>query len=161
MEEMNPTDFNGPIPGESLTHEFGSSPDERPPEITDPAEAYESVVNRISSPEVFERISVASELGIPVELTVRAMVFAGWAGGKYSIDTMYLIYGPVFEITMAMLDSKGIDYLPLAKRKEDESLEKAYDVLAQIKGLDKAPEESVDEPEETEEPSGGLMRRPE
>ena len=165
MEDKNTPDFNGPIPGSSLTNELGSTPDERPPEFADPSDAYEDMASRIATPDVFERISVASELGIPVELTVRSMVFSGWANGRYSADTMYLIYGPLFELTMAMLDEKGISYLPLAKRKEDKEYNKALDLLSEIKGIKEKTEEVEAEVEEEPEeetkdvPTGGLMGR--
>jgi hypothetical protein len=64
---MQPNDqsFNGPIPGASLTRELGSQPDERPPMYVDPTEAYDFLVDRIANPDVFKRIAVAAELGVP------------------------------------------------------------------------------------------------
>ena len=123
MEDKDLVMFDGPIPGSSLTTELGSEPHERPP----------------------ERIAVAAELGTPVELIARAMVFSGWANGKYSFDVQYLIYGPFFELLMKMLDSAGIEYVPLAKRKEDQSLAKA------LKQLDKQREKIKELTGETEE----------
>jgi|DEB0MinimDraft_4_1074332.scaffolds.fasta_scaffold42196_3 hypothetical protein len=178
MEEMITTQFNGPIPGSSLTNELGNNPTERPPKFVDPEEAYEDTANRLTSPEVFERVSVASELGIPVELTVRSIVFSGWANGRYPVDVMYLIYGPLFELTMAMLDDKGVNYLPLAKRREDKEYVKALDLLSEIKGMQDSTDEARDKvsgEEETdtemmeieedkdtlEVPRGGLMGRAE
>ena len=83
---------------------------------------------------------------------------------------MYLIYGPIFELMMKMLDNSQIEYIPLAKRKEDTRLKEAMDLLreqeAKIKeltGETEEPEEvEEEEPSEDEEdkpsiPRGGLM----
>ena len=165
MEDKDLVMFDGPIPGSSLTTELGSEPHERPPEIADPADAYEDLARRMTIPEAFERIAVAAELGTPVELIARAMVFSGWANGKYNFDVQYLIYGPFFELLMKMLDSAGIEYVPLAKRKEDQSLAKALKQLdkqrEKIKELTGETEEEP-EPEEIEETPdvperGGIM----
>ena len=165
MEDKDLVMFDGPIPGSSLTTELGSEPHERPPEIADPADAYEDLARRMTIPEAFERIAVAAELGTPVELIARAMVFSGWANGKYNFDVQYLIYGPFFELLMKMLDSAGIEYVPLAKRKEDQSLAKPLKQLEKqrekIKELTGETEEEL-EPEEIEETSdvpkrGGIM----
>lgn len=166
MEDKDLVMFDGPIPGSSLTGELGAEAHERPPEITDPADAYEDLARRMAIPEAFERIAVAAELGTPVELVARAMVFSGWANGKYSFDVQYLIYGPFFELLMKMLDSAGIEYIAMAKRKEDTSLNKALEELQKkrdkIKELTGETDEEEEEPEELEETPdvpkrGGLM----
>ena len=177
MEENYNQDFNGPIPGASLTHELGSQPDEKPPMFADPADAYEDLATRLVSEGSMKRITIAAELGMPMELIARSLVFAGWAKGRYTIDTMYLIYGPIFEVIMGMLDAAGVEYVALAERTEDESLNKAMDMLEKRKefigeavaedleeGDDKPVEEDTEEePEEEEDeiPTGGLMGRPE
>jgi hypothetical protein len=187
---MQPNDqsFNGPIPGASLTHEPGSQPDERPPMYVDPTEAYDFLVDRIANPDVFKRIAVAAELGVPLELMVRPIVFSGWAEGYYTNDVMHLIAGPIFELTGKLLEKSGVDYIPLAPRKQDESYENLLDMLykrreALEQGLDEPDdedeqpemmqEEGVSEPteslmdqapveeEEVSAPSSGLMGRPE
>jgi len=167
MEDKDLVMFDGPIPGSSLTTELGSEPHELPPEITDPADAYEDLARRMAIPEAFERIAVAAEIGTPVELIARAMVFSGWANGKYNFDVQYLIYGPFFELLMKMLDSAGIEYIPLAKRKEDtrlntalEQLQKQRDKIKELTG--ETTEEDEEEPEELEETPdvpkrGGIM----
>ena len=177
MEENYNQDFNGPIPGASLTHELGSQPDEKPAMFPEPADAYEDIATRLMREESVKRISVAAELGVPIEILARSLVFAGWAKGKYTIDTMYLIYGPIFEVIMGMLDAAGVEYVALAERAEDQSLNKLMDMLEKRKefigeAVTEAPEEGDDEPveEDTEEepeeeedeiPTGGLMGRPE
>ena len=170
MEDNDLVMFDAPIPGSSLTTELGSEPHERPAEIADPADAYQFIADNIATEDAFERIAVAAEIGVPVELIARSIVFSAWANGKIGFDTMYLIYAPIFELMMAMLDKSNVKYIPLAKRKADKTLEEAMDLLKEreeeIKELtgetDEPEEVQEDEPSEDEEdkpsiPRGGLM----
>ena len=164
--------MNGPIPGSSLTQELGSQINERPPMYSDPAEAYEYIISGLTGEKAIERISVSAQLGIPAELIARSIVFAGWAQGYYSIDTMLLIFGNVFEVLLALLDKSGIEYQKLAPRKEDDRLEDAFKELErrekEMEEDDSEEEEtSVEEDEEEipveeeEVPTSGLMGRKE
>tara|TARA_R110000824_G_scaffold14523_2_gene61658 strand:+ start:306 stop:833 length:528 start_codon:yes stop_codon:yes gene_type:complete len=164
--------MDGPIPGSSLTQELGSQANERPPMYSDPAEAYEYIISGLTGEKAIERISVSAQLGIPAELIARSIVFAGWAQGYYSIDTMLLIFGNVFEVLLALLDKSGIEYQKLAPRKEDDRLEDAFKELErrekEMEEDDSEEEEtSVEEDEEEipveeeEVPTSGLMGRKE
>ena len=113
---------------------------------------------------------MSAQLGIPAELIARSIVFAGWAQGYYSIDTMLLIFGNVFEVLLALLDKSGVEYQKLAPRKEDDRLEDAFKELErrekEMEEDDPEEEEtSVDEEttpvEEEEVPTSGLMGRKE
>ena len=76
MEDNDLVMFDAPIPGSSLTTELGSEPHERPAEIADPADAYEFIASGIIGEEAFERVAVAAEIGVPVELIARSIVFS-------------------------------------------------------------------------------------
>ena len=166
--------FDGPIPGASLTEELGSEINERPPVYTDPDEAYEFVMNKIQSPDAFERIMISAKLDIPVELTVRAIVFSGWALGQYTHDIMLMLFPVVFDGVLDLLEEKGIDHIPLAERAEDDTLQEAMEELEKYekfkagKDVDtemaseevsEEPEEETEEEPEMEIPDTGLMGR--
>lgn len=174
--------FDGPIPGASLTDELGSKPDEKPAVYADPVDAYEYLSDSLIDDEVFQRIAVASEIGVPVELTVRALLFAGWAEGKYSLDTMFYISVPILDLVLSLLEEGGVDHVPAAARKEDKSLEKAFKILKAQKeeineslsdkdfeddemldaeDIEEEEQEEIEEEDQDEVPSGGLMGRPE
>lgn len=174
VEENNMDMFDGPIPGASLTEELGTEAHERPPVFTDPDEAYEFVMNKIQSPDAFERIMISAKLDIPVELTVRAIVFSGWALGQYTHEIMILIFGPVFDAVLDLLDEQDIKYIALAERAEDEQLEEAmqelerYEEFKSDMSVDSEeaevepeiePEEEPEEESEVEVPNTGLMGR--
>ena len=170
MDQEMMSMFDGPIPGASLTEELGSEPNERPPQYVVPDEALLYVKEQINQPEAFERIVIAAGLDIPIELVARAIVFSGWALGKYTHDISLLIFGPVFGYMLDMLNEEGIDHVPLAERADDPDLEKAMALLADYKRFKGEDEQSleedseerteeepmemeeVDEPEETEVP---------
>jgi hypothetical protein len=176
-EDMGPSpDFDGPIPGASLTGELGAETNEKPPVFTDPAEAYDNVADRMQSKEAFKRIVVAARLGVPVDIVARSLVFSGWALGQYTSDVMLLIYGPIYELMMKMLDRANVEYIPLSPDSEDDRLKEAMEELAELEELENSPikdttdeiiEETEEEPEqeleeepEMEEPEmGGLMGR--
>lgn len=174
MDQDTMSMFDGPIPGSSLTEELGSEINERPPVYTDPDEAYEFVMNKIQSPDAFERIMISAKLDIPVELTVRAIVFSGWALGQYTHDIMLMLFPVVFDGVLDLLEEKGIDHIPLAERAEDDTLEEAMEELEKYENFkagkdvdteiasEEVSEESEEEPEEEPEleiPDTGLMGR--
>jgi|15BtaG_2_1085339.scaffolds.fasta_scaffold08041_2 hypothetical protein len=139
VEEENTPEFNGPIPGASLTGELGAETHEKPPAIVDPEEAYDDLASRMSSKEAFKRVAVAAKLGIPVELIARSLVFSGWAMGQYTQDVMLLIYTPVFSLMMKMLDHANVEYVPLAEDAKDVRLEDAMKELSELENLSEDP----------------------
>ena len=174
MDQDTMSMFDGPIPGASLTTELGAEPHEKPPVYTDPDEAYEFLMNKIQSPEAFKRIMISAKLDIPVELTVRAVVFSGWALGQYTHDVMLLIFGPVFDGVLDLLEENDIPHIALAERAEDDTLEEAMQELEKYEKfksgedvdsemiseeVSEEPEEETEEEPEMEIPDTGLMGR--
>ena len=174
MDQDTMSMFDGPIPGASLTTELGAEPHEKPPVYTDPDEAYEFLMNKIQSPEAFKRLMISAKLDIPVELTVRAVVFSGWALGQYTHDVMLLIFGPVFDGVLDLLEENDIPHIALAERAEDDTLEEAMQELEKYEKfksgedidsemiseeVSEEPEEETEEEPEMEIPDTGLMGR--
>ena len=174
MDQDTMSMFDGPIPGASLTTELGAEPHEKPPVYTDPDEAYEFLMNKVQSPEAFKRIMISAKLDIPVELTVRAIVFSGWALGQYTHDVMLLIFGPVFDGVLDLLEENDIPHIALAERAEDDTLEEAmqelekYEKFKSGEDIDsemvseevgEETEEETEEEPEMEIPDTGLMGR--
>jgi hypothetical protein len=174
MDQDTMSMFDGPIPGASLTTELGAEPHEKPPVYTDPDEAYEFLMNKVQSPEAFKRIMISAKLDIPVELTVRAIVFSGWALGQYTHDVMLLIFGPVFDGVLDLLEENDIPHIALAERAEDDTLEEAMQELEKYEKfksgedvdsemvseeVNEEPEEETEEEPEMDIPDTGLMGR--
>ena len=174
MDQDTMSMFDGPIPGASLTTELGAEPHEKPPVYTDPDEAYEFLMNKIQSPEAFKRLMISAKLEITVELTVRAVVFSGWALGQYTHEVMLLIFGPVFDGVLDLLEENDIPHIALAERAEDDTLEEAMQELEKYEKfksgedvdsemiseeVSEEPEEETEEEPEMEIPDTGLMGR--
>ena len=174
MDQDTMSMFDGPIPGASLTTELGAELHEKPPVYTDPDEAYEFLMNKVQSPEAFKRIMISAKLDIPVELTVRAVVFSGWALGQYTHDVMLLIFGPVFDGVLDLLEENDIPHIALAERAEDDTLEEAMQELEKYEKfksgedvdsemvseeVSEEPEEETEEEPEMDIPDTGLMGR--
>jgi hypothetical protein len=113
---------------------------------------------------------ISAKLDIPVELTVRAIVFSGWALGQYTHDIMLMLFPVVFDGVLDLLEEKGIDHIPLAERAEDDTLEEAMEELEKYENFkagkdvdtEIASEEVSEEPKEEPEleiPDTGLMGR--
>lgn len=170
-ELMN--EFDGPIPMASLTEELGSRSYEKPPQFTDPADAFDMIIDGLTTEKAIERVSVAVQLGVPAELVTQSLMFSGWATGKYSFDTMLMLAGPVFEVLTNLLDQSGINYQKFAEREGDTDIEEAMKLLEELKSgeieepSEEEPEKMEDDteepemmPEESKEPEvprGGLM----
>jgi hypothetical protein len=154
VKMANDIDFlDGPIPGASLTEELGKETHERPPIYTNPEEAFNYVIEGLSTEEALERLSVAAELGIPAELIARSIVFSGWAQGYYTIDIMLLIFEHVLGFLLLLFEESGIDYIKLAPRTTDYGLEEAFDELDRMDARENDEEiEDPEDPEELEEP---------
>ena len=86
--------FNGPIPGQSLTTEPKGLPFERPPEVTDPIEALDIHLDKLSDPDSMEDALFFLEMGLDLVSLVEGILRSAVMEGIHSIDVS-LIIGPV------------------------------------------------------------------
>jgi hypothetical protein len=99
-----------PIPGQSLTDEPNNFAWERPPEISDPNEAFRFHMDRLSEKPVAESVLFLMEYGYPVDVLTRSMLTSAVSEGIHSIDVS-LILSPVIEEEMSyMARTAGIEY---------------------------------------------------
>jgi hypothetical protein len=90
--------FNAPIPGQSLTTEPKGFPWERPPEITDPEEAIQYHLARISEPEMLEGILDLIEVEeLDVKTLTSGIMRGAVASGMHTIDVALLVAPVVHE----------------------------------------------------------------
>ena len=86
--------FNGPIPGQSLTTEPKGLPFERPPEVTDPIEALDIHLDKLSDPDSMEDALFFLEMGLDLVSLVEGILRSAVMEGIHNIDVS-LIIGPV------------------------------------------------------------------
>lgn len=90
--------FNAPIPGQSLTTEPKGYPWERPPEITDPEEAIQYHLARLSEPEMLEGILDLIEVEeLDVKTLTSGIMRGAVAKGMHTIDVALLVAPVVHE----------------------------------------------------------------
>ena len=128
--------FNGPVPGHSLTGEPGSQPWEKPPVYTDDEEALKYVLKEIRKPETEEEFLKLMLAGIPIEAITNTITFSGFQGGFWTPDLAELLKFPVAMELIGLAAEKKIPATmfsenPMDKR-ERESLSDA-DVLSSMR----------------------------
>lgn len=161
--------FSGPIPGQSLTLEPKAFPWERPPEITDPEEAIQMHLTRLSDPEMLSGILDMIELdNFDVKTITSGILRGAVANGIHSVDVA-LIVGPVIHefIKQAAIafGLHPVDGFENKKEKEQynkaknaQIVKKAYEALGTTP-KEVAKEVKVMEAEQPKAASKGLMAR--
>lgn len=166
--------FDGPIPGESLTDSPKKYPWERPPETVDEDQAIVHHLERFSQPKVEDNILDAIELGMPIAYIVDLALTGAVASGIHNID-MSLIIAPVLhEYLVGVAEASGMPYKEFfdedpkdrtssVKIKATEMLSKAIDTADEDDegtNLLRELRDSVEETEpSTETPEQGLVPR--
>ena len=104
------SEFEAPIPGESLTTPPGSRPWERPPEISDPEEAIQMHLSRLSNKEMMMDIADGLELGLDVVTLTEGILRSAVAEGIHSLDVSLIAAPVVHEFIKSVGDAAGIEY---------------------------------------------------
>ena len=138
------SEFEGPIPGESLTREPKSAPWERPPEIVDPEEAIQMHLMHLSDPERREAVADSLQLGVDVQSLVKGYLRSAVANGRHTTDISYLIMPIIHEeILQIALDAglvegedfeEGLKDKDADKKKRQVEFQKAKRKLQKAKG---------------------------
>jgi|TARA_R100001530_G_C4314423_1_gene153950 hypothetical protein len=99
------------IPGQSLVNNPDTPyPWEMPPEITNPREALDSLVEDILQPEVIKNIVSALAGGMPVGDIAMAILYSKFVDGIISVDLLMLLAEPVMYLIMAVGEEANIKY---------------------------------------------------
>jgi len=99
------------IPGQSLVNNPDTPyPWESPPDITNPKEALENVVDDIMQPEAVKNIVSALAGGLPVGDIAMAILYTKFVDGIISIDLLMLLAEPVMYLIMAIGEEANIKY---------------------------------------------------
>lgn len=99
------------VPGQSLTNNPDSPyPWERPAEFANPKDALNDVVKKLLKPEGMKAVVKSLGKGVTVEDVTNLVVYNGFTQGKYTPDTMLLIYEPVMYTVLAIGERANINY---------------------------------------------------
>ena len=162
--------FDGPIPGQSLTNTPRNHPWERPPETVDPDEAIAHHLTRVGDPKVMNSVLDAVSEGFPLSFITEMMLTGAVTKGIHSIDISMMIAPVVHDYLVEVLTEEGVEFKEFFEDDGDEDIRKTMAKTQAISGIkekmnmpDEEPEDEPMEEEETpeEEPKRGLMARPE
>lgn len=107
--DINPSElFNAPIPGESLTRTPGGSPWERPSQFADKDEAAEYLFTELTRPEKARKLVAMVEVGAPVEMLAKGVLFKGFMDGKWTPDTALLLTKVTMGIILGIAKKGGV-----------------------------------------------------
>lgn len=101
--------FNGPIPGQSLTREPGGSPWEQPPLYSDNNQAIAFYMKGLNKDEKMDQILYLLDQGMPLNTLVESMLTMGVMNGIHTIDTSMLIAPVIHEYLKELSHSADIN----------------------------------------------------
>ena len=110
MPDIDISQFNSPIPGQSLTTEPGSRPWERPAKYSTPEEALDYYLEQLALPEKTAQMLEILESGFPATDLVDAITLGGVMQGLHSIDVAIIISPVIFELITSVADTAEIEY---------------------------------------------------
>ena len=142
--------FSRPIPGESLTAEPKSRPYERPPQITNPIEALDLHLERLTDEDVIDDVLYFLEYGASLTTIVQGILRSAVLQGVHNINVSLIIAPVIHEHLKGFADASGIEYDEgFNEEKNKKALTYARDKARAKDMLKKLrEEEGMEEPEE-------------
>ena len=125
------------IPGQSLTNSPENRyPWERPAEFSNPKDALNYVMTNMLKRDSISNIVTALGNGATVEDVTNFIVYNGFTKGKYTADTMLLIYEPIMYTIINIGESANLKYKlddETGNDYDNEEEQKAEAVLTSLK----------------------------
>jgi hypothetical protein len=137
--------FDGPIPGQSLTDIPGNHPWEKPARFSDVGQALDHVFDKFMEPKQTATILALLDAGTPSKSLTDATLFAGFSKGYWTPDVATLMEKPVFSMIHAIGERGGIKVK--ARFDAPDPIKSLLDSLGQTDHLD-TPEDTP-APDET------------
>lgn len=109
-EEQYFDEFNTGPPGHSLTEDNSKWPWGRPPEMVDPDQAMDSLVDKLMDPRKKQEMFKLLMVGVSVEVIVEGMLFQAFRDGRFTPDVGLLIKGPLGIVIADMAEEDNIPY---------------------------------------------------
>ena len=107
---MAVSQFNAPIPGQSLTTKPGNLPWERPPEYNTVEETLAFYLRHLSKSDVIDDTMVLLEVGFPVKPLVKSLRISNTMKGKHNLDVGLLVEPFLVKFITATAESLDVPY---------------------------------------------------
>ncbi len=156
--------LDGPIPGQALTAGLGDRPWQQPARYATPDEALTYYVQRLTQPELANKLFDILEMGVPVDEIVDGLQLTSVMEGIHSIDVGVILAPAIAETITQLAKSAGVEYVGMGTPENKDRLSDTEVALALKKSRDKLPEvdelieDTMELPEE-EAPAGLMSRR--
>ena len=158
--------FEAPIPGQSLTDTPKNYPWENPPEISDPEEAIQMYLTKLSDkPETLDSAFDLLEAGMTVRELTSGLLRVGVANGIHSIDVGLLAAPVVHQYIKVMATESGVNFTDgfEDKRLTNKETNKVAAKLAKLEMFEGEEEtlENIEEMEDVSQLEKAVMEEPE
>jgi len=155
------SEFDAPVPGQSLTGEPKGWAWERPPRFVNIDEAAMFIWDKLHEQEQLERIIVLLDIGVSVDSLTKTIVFGGFVEGSYTPDVAGLLFPIVQRMIFSIGKKAEVKNIKLSKPKVDNTKKLVSDLLKSRNinedRLQVFEEEKEEREEQFEEIKSGLM----
>lgn len=155
------SEFDAPVPGQSLTGEPKGWSWERPPRFVKVEDAAIFVWDKLHEQEQLERIIVLLDIGVSVDSLTKTIVFGGFVEGAYTPDVATLLFPIVQRMIFSIGKKAEVKNIKLSNAKVNNTEKLVNDLLKsrninedRLKAFEKDKEERKEELEEIQK---GLM----
>lgn len=107
---MAATFNSGPIPGENFTSDTKNYPWRQPPEFTDVDEALDWLGKKLTQFQVANGLLSMAEMGVPLYKIADMLLLQGMGEGKWTVDFMLILAGPVTRMIELICIGFGVEY---------------------------------------------------
>ena len=153
--------FDRPIPGQSLTDTPRNAPYERPPEVTDPEQALQIHLDRLTDADRMEDAMFFLEMGVDLVTLVEGILRSAVMNGIHTVDVSMIIAPVIHEYIKSTADALEISYDEGFENKEAKK-QKTYarnSMMAQrkLEELGLEPPSATQEPDMAPEPEQDMV----
>lgn len=100
--------FNKAPPGWSFTQPKGKWAWEKPPVHSSPAQAVDSIIDRLEMPEVRTQMEKLMIAGVSIQEITNTIAIGGFSQGHYTPDVAEIIKGPIAVYLMSIAEEEDI-----------------------------------------------------
>ena len=170
MRAREPINIDGPIPGESLTAEYGGRPWQKPPQYSTVDEAMHFYKQRKDNDKIKDDLLDVIDNGIPLTIIANALQLGSVMEGYHSVDVGILVLPALVESLALIAENNGVTYKTGAEEQDEgitdtqfalaekDMLNEVQDSMLDTSEFDMYANEGAEEKVE-EEPVGLMSRR--
>lgn len=103
------TQFEAPVPGQSMTAPPKTYPFDRPPKTVNPEEAADEIFDKLTQPRTAKPLLLMLESGMPISFLTEYLLQRKFAEGDIHFTLIPILAGPVGVMLAAIAKGAGIE----------------------------------------------------